>query len=248
MTDRLSGIVDAVRLRVEEELRQQLSTLTAEHERALEEALREAARTSERQAQEQAQASEVRWSNLLSEARGNAQQMVEAAVGAARAEFDAERTAAQSATSEWTAAVTSQLAGATTLTDVLNRLAAAVATSARGTLLVARHGTLERWPRQGSGDIPDAWISTAAAALRTGEPRGEGAIRAVPLLLDRTVVAVLVAGDQGAGRGHLEQLALIGAARLATVTASRLVQADRWMNGNRRQAMGEVIAPSATTR
>ena len=53
MTDRLSGIVDAVRQRVEEELRQQLAALTAEHERGLEEALREAAQTAERQAQEE---------------------------------------------------------------------------------------------------------------------------------------------------------------------------------------------------
>ena len=248
MTDRLSGIVDAVRLRVEEELRQQLSALTAEHERALEEALREAAHTSERQAQEQAAASEARWSSLLSDARENAQQMVEAAVVAARAEFDTERKAVSSATSQWMAAITAQLAGATTLTEVLDRLGAAAARSARGALFVPRGGTLERWPREGAGHVADAWTSIAAAASRTLEPRSEGTIRAVPILLDRTAVAVLVAPEDGTPQGQLEQLALIGTARLAAVTASRLVQADRWINGQGIIATPNTMPAPATIR
>lgn len=241
MTDRLSGIVDAVRQRLEEELRQQLTTLTAEHERALEEALREAARTSERQAQE----SEARWSNLLGEARSGAQQMVESAVTAARDGFESERRASQAASAEWTARVNAQLAGAATVTEALNKLAEAVATGTGGALLVSRRGALTTWPLQGGDLMPEGWAAAAAAALQTLEPRSQAGSRAVPVLLDRTGVAVLVSREDAADPGQLEGLALAGAARLATLTATRVVQADRWTGGKGRPVPSE-LAPRST--
>lgn len=241
MTDRLSGIMDAVRMRLDEELRQQLAALTAEHERGLEEALREAAQTAERQAQE----AEARWAALLTEARSEAQQMVESAVAAARADFQSERTAAQAASSGLTGRLVAELAGATRLTDVLGRLADAVSTGNRGALLVTRRGILVRWPEQGTQDIPEPWTGAAAAALQTLAPRSHGGSRAVPLLLDGAAVAVLVAPEEAGGPGSLDALALAGTARLATLTATRLVQADRWMGGHGPLVRGEPAQPQA---
>ena len=236
MTDRLSGIVDAVRQRVEEELRQQLAALTAEHERGLEEALREAAQTAERQAQE----AETRWSALLTETRSGTQQLVESAVTAARAGFESERRAAQAASSGLMGRLVAELSGATRLTDVLSRLADAVSTANRGALLVSRRGTLVRWPEQGSQDIPEPWTAAAAAALQTLASRSQVGSRAVPLLLDGAAVAVLVAPEEAGEPGSLDALALAGTARLATLMATRLVQADRWMGGQGPLVRGEL--------
>lgn len=230
MSDRLSGIVDAVRGRVEEELRQQLSALTAEHERAVEEALREAARTSEGQAHE----SEARWTALLEDARAGSQEMVESAVVAARAECEAERRTAEASASDWLARVSGALDAAGSLTDVLNRLAGTVATDARGALFVSRGGTPECWPVPGTG-ISEAWTAAAREAVRTRGVCTDAGATAVPVLIDHTPVAVLVTSEAG-GRGRLEQLALVAASRLATVTATRLVQADRWLSGPGHQA------------
>jgi vacuolar-type H+-ATPase subunit H len=231
MTDRLTGIVDAVRQRVEDELRQQLSTLTAEHERALDEALREAAQTSERQSQD----AETRWAALLQEAREGSRQMVESAVAAARAEFESERKTALASASGWWARVSGALDDAGSLTDVLNRLADIVGREAGGVVLVVRRGVLERWPMRTSGSMSEAWTAVANEAVRIRAVRTEAGVTAVPVLIDRTAVAVLVAADDG-GRGRLEQLSLVAAGRLATLTATRLVQAERWLSGPR-QAM-----------
>ena len=231
MTDRLSGIVDAVRQRVEDELRQQLTTLTAEHERALDEALREAARTSERQAHE----AETRWAALLNEAREGSRQMVESAVAAARAEFDSERTSAEASASGWWSRVSGALDDAGSLTDVLNRLGDIVGREGEGVLLVSRRGALERWPIQASGSLPEAWIAVAKEVVRSRAARAEAGVTAVPVLVDRTAVAVLVAADNG-GRERLEQLSRMAAGRLATVMATRLLQAERWLSGHQATA------------
>lgn len=237
MTDRLSGIVDAVQLRVADELRQQLASLTAEHERALEEALREAAQTAERQAQE----AEARWSALLTETRSGTQQMVESAVMAARAGFESERRAAQAASSGLMGRLVADLAGTTRLTDVLSRLADAVSTGNHGALLVLRRGALVRWPEQDTQDIPEPWETAAAAALQALASRSHAGSRAVPLLLDGAAVAVLVAPDEAGEPGSLEALSLAGTARLATLMATRLVQADRWMGGQGPLVPGELV-------
>ncbi len=231
MSDRLSGIVEAVRGRVEEELRQQLSALTAEHERAVEEALREAARTSEQQAQE----AEARWAAQLDETRAGSQQLVASAVTAARADLEAERRTAQASASEWLARVSATLGKAGSLTAILNTLADTVASQASGALLVSRRGTLERWSAQGAGSLSEAWAAAAREAVRTRGVLANASATAVPVLIDRTPVAVLVTSEEE-GRGRLEQLALVAASRLATVTATRLVQADRWLSGPGHQA------------
>jgi hypothetical protein len=237
MTDRLSAIVDAVRQRVEDELRQQLSALTAEHNRALDEALREAARA----AGQEAQANEARWSGLLAEARSQAEQTAASAAAAARAEataavraeYEAQRVSDRSAGEAFRTRLSQDLDGAATLSAVLDALAEAAAAEAGGVLFISKRGSVERWSTRAaaSGQVPSEWVDAAASAARAGAALRRGDLFAVPVLLDRTAVAVIVGIEPAGPHSALEGLATAGGARLTAVTASRLVQAERWAGG-----------------
>lgn len=228
MTDRVAGIVDAVRLRLEDELRQQLAALAAEHERAL-----ETVREGTRQAvANEARQSEERWSALLAGARADAQRSVEAAVSAARAEYESELEAARRAADraiEEGQRFREALMRCGSLTEVLDGLADEHARGAEGALFVVREGRCEAW-RDGSDDGRRAALRPLAEeALRRRTPQQQGDARAVPLLLEGTPVAVLAGRPSRPEDRSLDLIASAATARLAEVVAGRVLQAERWI-------------------
>ena len=229
MTDRVSGIVKAVCLRVEDELTQQLNALTTEHERALDEALREAAKACEQQAQE----AEARWSGRIAEVEAQAEQGAAAAVVAARAEYEKARMDARSTETSARLRLSKELDRAGTLSGVLDALTEAAATEAGAALLVSKRGILEHWAPAGLGpsSVSPEWTLAAESAVREREPHRRGDVLAVPVLLDDTAVAVLVGLEPPGDRSTLEPMAIAGSTRLTAVTASRLIQAERWVGG-----------------
>ena len=229
MTDRVTSIVEAVRLRLDEELRRQIEALTADHEQALE--------TQRRTTELEAQAAETRWSSLLESARTESQQLVATAVAAARQEFDAEREAERETERrgagrdlDATRDLVADLDRCATLTDVLNHLAGAVAARPGGGLFVVQDGTVQPWRAPGGSvnGLPLGWEGLVDPAVRERRIQRRDGSTAVPVTIDRAVVAVIVSPAAGAHDVTPELLASAGAARLTALTAARLLQAERW--------------------
>jgi hypothetical protein len=243
MLDRVAGIVEAVRLRIEEELRQQLHSLNTDHEQAL---------TDVRRASEQeAQDAERRWSAQLAESRTGAQRQIDEAVTAARAAFEVERETERIAASAGAEALTRLMADldrCASLTDVLNHLALASAARPGGALFVVQDGTFQPWRHPGvSTGLPLGWEQLVDPAVRERTVQRRDGSKAVPLTIDRAVVAVVVSPDTGLQDVTPEVMASVGAARLTALTASRLVQAERWTRGTGSAGTGQAVtAPVAS--
>ena len=225
MTDRVSGIVEAVRHRLEDELRQQLQALTLDHQRELEQ-VRQAA-------DQEAQAAETRWAEMLAGARSEWQQQVETAVTAARHEFEAERESerrAAGADVDATTEFVADLDRCTSLTDVLNLMAGAVASRPGGALFVVSGETVRPWPQPGGSahGLPPGWETLVDPVVRDRQAQRGNETAAVPLMIDGVVIGVLVSPVAGAHDVTPELIAAAGSARLTALTASRLVQAERW--------------------
>ena len=225
MLDRVEGIVEAVRVRIEGELRQQLASLTTEHEQALLDV--------RRAAEQEGQEAERRWSAQLAESRTEMQRQVDEAVTAARGEFASEREAERLAASAGAEALTRLVADldrCASLTEVLDRLALASAARPGGALFVVQDGTFQPWRHRGgvSTGLPLGWEQLVDPAVREGTVQRRDGSKAVPLTIDRAVVAVVVSPNGDTTDFTAELMASVGAARLTALTASRLVQAERW--------------------
>jgi hypothetical protein len=228
MLDRVAGIVEAVRLRIEEELRQQLHELTTDHEQAL----LDVRRASEQEVQD----AERRWSAQLVESQTEAQRRIDEAVTAARSAFDTERETHRTAASTAVQTVrrlVADLDRCASLTDVLNHLAAACAARPGGALFVVQDGTFQPWRRPDGVSIglPLGWEQLVDSAVRERTVHRHDGSRAIPLTIDREVVAVIVSPDGDIEDLTPELMASAGAARLTALTASRLLQAERWTRG-----------------
>jgi hypothetical protein len=224
--DRLTRIVEAVRLRVEEELRVQLQSLTADHERDLQ-AAREASESEIRE-------SEERWSALVSNVKEATQQQVEAAVSSARAEYDAERQSERGAVTSQASAirqVLGDLERCSSLTETLNLLASTSAEQSGAGVFLVKGGRLEPWrdaDSAGGGLTPEAEALLTAALRKRTTLRRDG-MCAVPLMLDGTPVGGMLCPDADTAGLGPDLVASAGAARLAALTASRAVRAERWV-------------------
>ena len=241
MLDRVAGIVEAVRLRIEEELRQQLESLNTDHEQALLDI--------RRAAEQEAQDAERRWSAQLAETRTEAQRQIDEAVTAARGEFEIQREAARRAAStgaEALAGLVADLDRCTSLTAVLNRLALASAARPGGALFVVQDGTFQPWRHPGgvSTGLPLGWEQLVDPAVRERTVQRRDGLTAVPLRIDQGVVAVVVSPDTDVHPFTPELMASVGAARLTALTAARLVQAERWTRGPGSGVTGQATGAS----
>jgi len=239
----LSDLIETIRSRVQAELDAQLPALTARHEEALAATRREVEAEAEQRAKELVAAArkdaeadaERRTQDLMAAVRKEveveAERRTQEAVLAARREGENEaerrlaalKPSAAEPISRTMVEAFSAIDQTTSISDTLHTLAGA-ASKYGAALFVGPE--IERW---GGGPAepsiaPTSLLKDSLTATRA--LRRDGAV-AAPLLLDGTAIAVLHANTSNdADADALEVLAHYGAARLGSLTATRILQAQ----------------------
>jgi hypothetical protein len=223
----LSDLIESIRSRVQAELDAQLPALAARHEEAVAEARREAEAAAARLTADTV-------ATARRDAEADADRRTREAVAAARREAEAETERRISARMPAPARPMSRtilnglsaIDEARNISDMLRAIAEA-ASEQGASLFVGPE--LERWPAAPGGQpsAPTDLVKESFAAARV--LRRDGAI-AAPLLLDGIAVGVLHAASPADEDAEaLDIIARYGATRLGLLTATRTMQAQRWI-------------------
>jgi hypothetical protein len=223
--EQFNAAVESIRTRVQAELDAQLTTLAARYEDALATARQEAEADASRRIQEAVGAARR-------EVEAEAERRTREAVEVARREVETDadrRISAMAPAPSMNPRILESMSAideATSVSAMLN--AVSVAASAYGAALYVGPG-LERWPAAGAA-------SSAALAAIVSESfatrhmiRRDGAM-AAPVLLDGSAIGVLHAPSPSEAESEaIDIIARYAAARLGLFTATRTLQARRWI-------------------
>lgn len=239
MADSVRDAIDSIRGKLQAELDAQLAALADRQAAEL-----EAARTASRAEAER----------RLAEARASTEADFERRAAEIRAavEAEAERRVAAAKTAALApgslAHAFREIDGAASISGILTRIERAVSSvSPRAAVFVGGAASLERWSEGGGTAIPDAPAVTRV--MQTGAQSRAGGVLIVPLLLDGVSVGAVEAElAEGEASSTIEAIVRYGAARLASVTATRTAQAQRWLRSGTAGTAPQAPPSSETDR
>jgi hypothetical protein len=235
MVDSVRDAIDSIRSKLQAELETQLTTL-ADRQAAELDAARAAGRADVEQQKAAVRAAcEAETERRVAEARASAQADFDrqAAEIRAAAEAEAERRVAAAKTAALApgslAHAFREIDAAASVSGILTSIGRAVASvSPRASLFVGAAASLERWSADGATARVEAPAVTRV--MQTGSQSRAGGVLIVPLLLDGVSVGAVEAElAEGEASSTIEAIVRYGAARLASVTAMRTAQAQRWL-------------------
>ena len=254
MADSVRQAIDSIRGKLQAELDAQLAIL-AERQAAELDAARAASQAAvEQQIAAARAASEAETERRMMEARASTEADFErrAAEIRAAAEADAERRVAAAKTSALApgslAHAFREIDAAASISGILTSIErAAASVSPRAALFVGGAASLERWSEGGGTAAVEAPAVTRV--IETGSQSRAGGVLIVPLLLDGVSVGAVEAQlAEGEASSTIEAIVRYGAARLASVTAMRTAQAQRWLrSGTAAGRTGSPASPSQET-
>jgi hypothetical protein len=251
MADSVRDAIDSIRGKLQAELDAQLAML-ADRQAAELDSARSAARADVEQQIAAARAAfEADAARRVAEARAAAEADFERRTAEIRAaaEADADRrvTAARTAllAPGSLAHAFKEIEAAASVSDILTAIAHAVGSvSPRAAVFVGPAASPERWSENGGSARVQAPAVTRV--IETGSQSRAGGVLIVPLLLDGIPVGAVEADlADGEASTTIEAIVRYGAARLASVTAMRTAQAQRWLRSSTAAARTGSLAASS---
>lgn len=249
MADSVREAIDSIRGRLQAELDAQLATLADRQAAELEAEKARARADVEQQIAAARATSEAAAERRVAEAKAAFEAEFERRAAEVRAEAaaDADRRVAAARTAALDpgslAHAFREIDGAMSASDILTALERAVGSvSRRAALFVGTGASPERWAERGGSARVDA--PAVAQVMRTGSQSRTDGVLIVPLLLDGVAVGAIEAElADGETSSAIEAIVRYGSARLASVTALRTAQAQRWL----RSAPGTRTGSPAST-
>lgn len=254
MADSVRDAIDSIRGKLQAELDAQLAALADRQAAELDAARAAAGADVEQRIAAVRAESEAEADRRVAEARASsdADFARRAAEIRAAAEVEAERRVAAAKTAALApgslAHAFREMDAAASVSDILTAIERAVASvSPRAAVFVGAEGSLERWSDGGGSARVD--VPAVTRVMQSGSQSRAGGVLIVPLLLDGVSVGAVEAElAEGEASSTVEAIVRYGTARLASVTAVRTGQAQRWLGSRPGPARtGAPASPSEET-